>query len=93
VIRVHRNALIGRQTTPDGTRQLVRLNLNATGRAVSEGTVIDPQVSETDGQLSLAITGDELYYLTTEPGRAALRPSPDRPPLAEQFVVRRLTLR
>jgi len=93
VIRVHRNALIGRQTTPAGTRQLVRLNLNATGRAVSEGTVIDPQVSETDGQLSLAITGDELYYLTTVPDGAALRPSPDRPPVAEQFVVRRLTLR
>ena len=67
VIRVHRNALIGRQTTPAGTRQLVRLNLNAAGLAVRDGTVIDPQVPETKGQLSLSITGDELYYLTTVP--------------------------
>ena len=91
VIRVHRNALIGRQTTPAGTRQLVRLNLNAAGRAVREGTVIDPRVSETDGQLSLTITGDELYYLTTVSGGTVPPPSSNRTPMAEQFVVRRLT--
>jgi hypothetical protein len=93
VIRVHRNALIGRQTTPAGTRQLVRLNLNAAGLAVREGTVIDPQVPETEGQLSLSITGDELYYLTTVSDGNVPPPSSNRLPLAEQFVVRRLTLR
>ncbi len=93
VIRVHRSALIGRQTTPEGTRQLVRLNLNAAGRAVREGAVIDPRVSETEGQLSLTITGDELYYLTTVPESAVLPPPSNRPPPAEQFVVRRLSLR
>ena len=92
-IRAHRNALIGLQTTPAGSRQLVRLNLNATGRAVREGTVIDPRVSETDGRLSLTITGDELYYLATDADRGPAPPSSNRPTLAEQFVVRRLTLR
>jgi hypothetical protein len=93
VIRVHRNALIGRQTTPAGTRQLVRLNLNAAGLAVRDGTVIDPQVPETGGQLSLSITGDELYYLTTVSDGTVPPPSSNRTPMAEQFVVRRLTLR
>ena len=92
VIRVHRSALIGRQTTPAGTRQLVRLTLNAAGRAVREGTVIDPRVSETDGQLSLTITGDDLHSTTVSDG-AVLPPPSSRPPLPEQFVVRRLSLR
>ena len=92
-IRAHRNALIGLQTTPPGSRQLVRLNLNAAGRAVTEGTVIDPRVSETDGRLSLTITGDELYYLATDAASAGSSPSSNRSALSEQFVVRRLTLR
>jgi hypothetical protein len=92
-IRAHRNALIGLQTTPAGLRQLVRLNLNAAGRVVRKGTVIDPRVSETDGRLSLTITGDELYYLATEAIKAGPPPLSSRSTLAEQFVVRRLTLR
>jgi hypothetical protein len=92
-IRAHRNALIGLQTTPAGLRQLVRLNLNAAGRVVREGTVIDPRVSETDGRLSLTITGDELYYLATEAPRVGPPPSANRSTLPEQFVVRRLMLR
>ena len=92
-IRAHRNALIGLQTTPAGSRQLVRLNLNAAGRVVREGTVIDPRVSETDGRLSLTITGDELYYLATEAPKDGPQPSASRSTLAEQFVVRRLMLR
>jgi hypothetical protein len=90
---VHRNALIGLQTTPAGLRQLVRLNLNTTGRVVREGTVIDPRVSETDGRLSLTIDGDVLYYLATEATKAGPPPSSSPSTLAEQFVVRRLTLR
>jgi hypothetical protein len=92
-IRVHRNALIGLQTTPAGLRRLVRLNLNTAGRVVREGTVIDPRVSETDGRLSLTIAGDELYYLATEAAVAVPPPSSSPSTLAEQFVVRRLTLR
>jgi hypothetical protein len=92
-IRVHRDALIGLQTTPAGLRQLVRLNLNTAGRVVREGTVIDPRVSETDGRLSLTIDGDVLYYLATEATTAGPPPSSSRSTLPEQFVVRRLTLR
>jgi hypothetical protein len=91
-IRAHRNTLIGVQTTPAGARQLVRLTLNAAGRSVREGTVIDPRVSETDGPLTLTITGDELYYLATDAGTPS-PPSSNGSTLPEQFVVRRLTLR
>ena len=93
VIRAHRNALIGLQTTPEGLRQLVRLDLNQAGRAVREGTVIDPRVAETDGRLSLTITGDEVYYLATEAASAGPPPPSNRSSLAERFVIRRLTLR
>ena len=47
-IRAHRNALIGLQTTPAGSRQLVRLNLNAAGRAVT-GRNRDRSTSVRDG--------------------------------------------
>ena len=92
MIRVHRNALIGLQTTPAGLRQLVRLNLNTAGRVVREGTVIDPRVA---GRMAAVSDhrGDELYYLATESAMAVAPPSPSPSPLAEQFVVRRLTLR
>jgi len=91
-IRAHRTALVGLQTTPAGSRQLVRLTLDAAGRAVREGAVIDPRVAETEGYLSLTITGDELYYLATDAPGAGPGPSPSRSPGADQFVVRRLTL-
>lgn len=91
-IRAHRNALIGLQTTAAGSRQLVRLHLNASGRAVTGGMVIDPRVADTDGPLSLTVTGDDLYYLAA--GGASAEPaSSSRSPQADQFVVRRLTLR
>ncbi len=92
-ICAHRNALIGVQTTPAGSRQLVRLNLNAAGRAVKEWAVIDPRVAEAGGSFSLAISGDELYYLATDAVNAGPTPSSNRSPLAKQFVVRRLMLR
>jgi len=91
-IRMHRDSLIGLQTTSAGARQLVRLRLNAAGRAVREGTVIDPRVAETDGNISLTIRGDELYYLVADPGDTPT-PSPDRSSQAAPFVVRRLGLR
>ncbi len=91
-IRVYRSALIGLQTTPEGGHQIVRLNLNAAGRAVTDATVIDPNVPAVEGRLFLTISGDELYYLSTTSGDAAAAPTSGSTPLAP-FVVRRVTLR
>jgi hypothetical protein len=91
-IRAHRDSLIGLQTTSAGARQLVRLRLNPAGRAIREGTVIDPRVAETEGNISLTIRGDELYYLASEPVDTPT-PSPNRSSPAVQIVVRRLVLR
>jgi len=88
-IRAHGDVLIGLQTTPAGSRQLVRLTLNPAGRAVTKGTVIDPQVAEIGGHVSVSITGNELYYLATD-GADAGAPSSNR---EVPFVVRHLTLR
>ena len=84
-IRAHRNALIGLQTTVAGPKQLVRLELDAAGRAVRREVVIDPRATEKDDHLSLSISADDLYYLAA---------SPTNPENAvTRFIVRRLTLR
>jgi hypothetical protein len=84
-IRAHRNALIGLQTTAAGPKQLVRLELDAAGRAVRRAVVIDPHATEKDDRLSLSISADDLYYLATAPS------SPENS--VTRFIVRRLTLR
>ncbi len=92
-IRAHRDVLIGLQTTPAGSRQLVRLTLNAAGRAVTAKAIVDPQVAETDRRVSLTITGDELYYLATDASSLGPASSSSLSTLGERFVIRRLTLR
>jgi hypothetical protein len=84
-IRAHRNALIGLQTTAAGPKQLVRVELDAAGRAVRRAVVIDPHATEKDDRLSLSISADDLYYLAASPS------NPENP--VTQFIVRRLTLR
>jgi hypothetical protein len=84
-IRAHRNALIGLQTTAAGPKQLVRVELDAAGRAVRRAVVIDPRATEKDDRLSLSISADDLYYLAGSPS------NPENP--VTQFIVRRLTLR
>ena len=84
-IRTHRNALIGLQATAAGPKQLVTLELDAAGRSVRRGVVIDPRVTEKDDRLSLSISADDLYYLAAAPS------NPENP--VTGFIVRRLTLR
>ena len=85
-IRAHRNGLIGLQTTAAGPKQLVRLELDAAGRAVRRAVVIDPHATEKDDdRLSLSISADDLYYLVDAASSA-------ENPVA-RFIVRRLTLR
>ena len=64
-IRWHRNALIGVQVLPDGSRQVVRLQLNR-GRAVTDATVIGASLSRDAGPTFATISNDDVYYLETQ---------------------------
>ena len=56
-------ALIAIRVEPDGTRRIIRLDLNANGRAVTKATTIDGPVLPIGGQTWVTISGDELVYL------------------------------
>ena len=64
-IRWHRNALVGVQALPDGSRRVVRLQLTR-GRAVTSATVIEASPSREAGPTIATISGDDLYYLVTQ---------------------------
>jgi hypothetical protein len=62
-IRAYRDSLIGSQVQADGSRGVVRLQLNGDRRAVSAATLIDTSSVEDDARTA-TISGDDLYYLT-----------------------------
>jgi hypothetical protein len=62
-IRWHRDALVGSQRQPDGTRGLVRLQLGREGRAVTNATLIDRLPSDGGSAAFAAMSGGDLYYL------------------------------
>jgi hypothetical protein len=64
-IRWRRRALIAIRADADGTRHIVRLTLNASGRAVTTATKIDSPVLPIGRQTFVAISGDELVYLVS----------------------------
>ena len=47
---------------PDGTHRIIRLDLNANGRAVTRSTTLEGPVPLA-GQTFVAISGDELVYM------------------------------
>ena len=63
-IRPYRDSLVGSQIQADGTRGIVRLQLNADRRAVSAATLIESSSTEDDARMAATISGDDLYYLT-----------------------------
>jgi hypothetical protein len=66
-IRWHRNALVGVQLLPDGTRQVIRLQLNRV-RAVTDAAVIGPSLSRDAGPTFATLVDDDVYYLVTQEG-------------------------
>ncbi len=64
-IRWRRRALIAIRADADGTRHIVRLTLNASGRAVTKATKIDSPALPIGRQTFVAISGDELVYLVS----------------------------
>jgi hypothetical protein len=90
-IRWRRHALIAVRVDDDGTRRIIRLELNANGRAVTQATTLEGSVPSA-GQTFVTISGDELVYLVGDPGHAGSGPLHDAPGMAE-FVAYRVRLR
>jgi len=90
-IRWRRHALIAVRVDDDGTRRIIRLELNANGRAVTQATTLEGSVPSA-GQTFVTISGDELVYLVGDSGRAGGGPLRDAPGMAE-FVAYRMRLR
>ena len=61
-IRLHRESLIGSQVQSDGTRGIVRLQLNGDRRAVSAATLIETFSPDAGATMAATISGDDLYY-------------------------------
>ena len=72
-IRWHRSALVGARVLPDGSRHVVRLQLNR-GRTVTNATVIDVPPSGDPGSTFATVSGDDVYYLVTQQGDSPTTP-------------------
>lgn len=59
--------LVGLQTLPDGTRQLVRLTLSTTGRTVTRRRVLDVVLSAGVAPIPMAVCGGTVGLLVSEP--------------------------
>ena len=86
-IRSYRNALIAVANDRDGSRRIVRLDLNASGTAVTQATPLESSLPAA-GETSVTISGDDLLYLVTVPGDSDGRPS-----FPAEFVTYRLRIR
>jgi hypothetical protein len=88
-IRWYRNRLVGVQTAADGSKRIVSLNLNASGKSVTAATIIEASLPAVD-PASVTISNDSLAYLT-ESERPTGQPQGSQPERPE-FVVRRIPL-
>lgn len=62
-IRWRRRALIAMRADADGTRRVIRLDLNASGRAVTHATTFEGPVLPPGAQAFIASSGDELVCM------------------------------
>ncbi len=87
-IRSYRDGLIGIVKAADGSRSVVRLQLNAAGRHVTAATVVSTDVPAGDGPVFATISGDQLSYLVSTGG-----PSPIDEVDQTEVIVYRVSLR
>jgi hypothetical protein len=85
-IRLHGDALAGVQVQQDGSRGIVRLELNRTGRTIVGGSLILADIGRNGGPTFATISGDDVYYLSAERDAASASE-------AMNVVVHRLSLR
>ena len=91
-IRWRRHALIAVQADDDGSRRIVRLDLNANGSAVTRETTVEGALPTT-GPTFVTISGDELLYLVDGSGHATGQSPRDAPASIVEFVAYRVHLR
>jgi hypothetical protein len=90
-IRWRRHALFAIRGEPDGTHRIIRLDLNANGRAVTRSTILEGPMPLA-GQTIVAISGDELVYMVDSSRDAVGRPHLGAPGPVD-FVAYRVPLR
>jgi hypothetical protein len=90
-IRWRRHALIAIRVDETGIRRVVRLELNASGRAVTHATDVNGPAASGLPML-VAISGDELVYMVDRSSDDADRPSRGASGMAD-FVMYHLPLR
>jgi hypothetical protein len=91
-IRIYQGGLIGIEKPVDGSRRVVRLDLNNNGRAITAASVIDTSIADARSATFATISGDELYYLAAAVTASASAAGATPGPLAD-FIVRRVSLR
>jgi hypothetical protein len=90
-IRWHRHALIAIRVEDGGVRRIVRLDLNASGGAVTRATTLEGTFP-VEGPTFVTVSGDELVYLVDGSSGAADRRPRDASGIAE-VVANRLHLK
>src|SRR5262245_4683884 len=80
-LRWHRNKLIAVQVADDGTRRVVRFDLNRAGRSITAVTELDAKIPAAAGPTFATVAGDELSYLVVENDGSSA-----------QFTIRRMRL-
>jgi hypothetical protein len=83
-LRWHRGALIGVQTSSDGTHRIVRLKLDGSGQRVTSADLLDRSLRMTD-PAAAALAGDVFYYLAAPPS--------SEPGIRSETIVRRVTVK
>jgi hypothetical protein len=91
-IRWGGNALIAVQVDGNGRRRIVRLEMNASGGAITRATELELP-APASGQTFMTISGNELVYLTPGSNDAGDRPSSDESSDQREFVALRVPLR
>jgi hypothetical protein len=92
-IRWRRNGLIAVQADSDGSRHIIRLEINARGSAITRAIRVE-MPPPTAGQTFVTVSGDELVYLKAGADDAGGRPSSDALPdrTEAEFVASRAPL-
>ena len=80
-LRWHRNSLIAVEAEADGSRRVVRFDLNRSGKSITAVTDLDAKIPAAAGPTFATVAGDELSYLVVENGGSTA-----------QFTIRRLRL-
>jgi hypothetical protein len=91
-IRWWNNGLIAVQVDADGSRRIIRLEMNARGNGITQVTRLEI-LAPTAGQTFMTISGDELVYLMAGSNEPGGRSPSDASPDQREFVAYRVPLR